>query len=76
MTYLMHRERVWSHGNHAKGHGSMFEQWIPVYHPTIYLYPIPRACGGSRQVGVEGAPAVLMNLPIIFCSYTGVFLLV
>ena len=50
--------------NYAKGHGSMFEQWMRVYHPTSYLYPILRACGGSRQdLGVEGAPAVLMNLP-------------
>jgi hypothetical protein len=42
----------------------MFEQWIRVYHPTTYLYPILCACGGSRQdPGVEGAPVVLMNLP-------------
>ncbi len=50
--------------NYAKGHGSMFEQWIHVDHPTTYLYPILCACGGSRQdLGVEGAPVVLMNLP-------------
>ena len=50
--------------NYAKGHGSMFEEWMRTNHPGAYLYPIQRACGGARQdIGVEGAPAVLMNLP-------------
>jgi hypothetical protein len=34
------------------------------YHQTAYLFPIIRACGGLRQdLGVEGAPDVLMILP-------------
>ena len=50
--------------NYAKGHGSIFENWMQTYHPTAYLFPIVQACGGLRQdLGVEGAPAVLMNLP-------------
>ena len=50
--------------NYAKGHGSMFEEWMRIHHTGAYLYPISRACGGARQdIGVEGAIAVLMNLP-------------
>jgi hypothetical protein len=50
--------------NYAKGHGSMFEKWMHTYHPTAYLFPIARACGGAQQdLGMEGAPAVLMNVP-------------
>ena len=50
--------------NYAKGHGSIFENWMRTYHLTAYLFPIIRACGGSRHdLGVEVAPAVLMNLP-------------
>ena len=50
--------------NYAKGLGSEFLQWMLKYHPGAYLYPLARTCGGSRQhLCVEGAPAVLMNLP-------------
>ena len=50
--------------NYAKGKGSMFQDYMKRYHPMAYLYPVARACGGSRQdIGVEGAIAVLMNLP-------------
>ena len=50
--------------NYAKGHGSMFEKWMHTYHPTSYLFHISLACGGARQdLGVEGAPALLMNVP-------------
>ena len=50
--------------NYTKGHGSIFENQMKTYHPTAYLFPIIRACGGSRQdLGVEGVQAVLMNLP-------------
>mmetsp|Transcript_21419 Transcript_21419/g.44776 ORF Transcript_21419/g.44776 Transcript_21419/m.44776 type:complete len:297 (+) Transcript_21419:1703-2593(+) len=33
--------------NYAKGHGSMFEEWMRILHPGAYLYPIQRVCGGS-----------------------------
>jgi hypothetical protein len=50
--------------NYAKGHGDMFFDWMRRYHPSVLLLPIARALGGSRQdIGVEGAPAVYMNLP-------------
>ena len=50
--------------NYAKGKGSMFLDYMKRYHPNAYLYPMSRACGGSRQdIGVEGAVAVLMNIP-------------
>ena len=26
--------------NYAKGHGSIFENWMKTYHPTAYLFPI------------------------------------
>ena len=48
--------------NYHKGHGPLFEKWMLTYHPVIYLYPITHACGGARQdLGVEGAPAVLIT---------------
>ena len=35
------------------------------FHLTTYLYPLVRACGGTRQdLSVEGAPSILMNLPL------------
>ena len=50
--------------NYAKGHGSIFENWMKTYHPTAYLFPIIQLCGSSRQdLQGESAPAVLMNLP-------------
>ena len=50
--------------NYAKGKGSMFIDWMGRYHRGAYLYPVSRACRGSRQdIGVEGAVAVLMNIP-------------
>jgi hypothetical protein len=50
--------------NYAKGYGSEFEPWANEYHDGVYLYPLTRACGGTRQdLAVEGAPAILMNLP-------------
>jgi hypothetical protein len=53
--------------NYAKGSGSEFFRWIEEYHPGAYLFPIARACGGTRQdLCVEGAPAVLMNLPYYY----------
>ena len=50
--------------NYSKGEGGRFGYWLQEYHQGAYLYPITRACGGTRQdLCVEGAPAVLMNLP-------------
>ena len=50
--------------NYAKEKGYMFMDYMRRYHPTSYLYPVSRACGGSRQeIGVEGAVSVLMNTP-------------
>ena len=40
--------------NYMKGRGSIFYDYVRRYHPTSYLYPVSRACGGSRQdIGVE-----------------------
>jgi hypothetical protein len=48
---------------YAKGHGSMFKTWMMKHHPSALLYPVARALGGNRQdIGIEGAPAVYMNL--------------
>ena len=50
--------------NYAKGHGSEFFWWMREFHPDVYLFPVVRALGGTRQdLCVEAAPAVLMNLP-------------
>ena len=50
--------------NYAKGQGAEFRTWFTENFPGEYLFPIIRACGGARQdLNVEGAPAVLMNLP-------------
>ena len=50
--------------NYAKGKVSMFMDYMCRYHPTAYLYPVSRACGGSRQdIGVEVAVSVIMNIP-------------
>ena len=49
--------------NYHKGDGRMFTNWMGRNHPGSYLFPLARACGGSRQdLGVEGAPAVLWNI--------------
>ena len=41
-----------------------FMHYMQTFHPKVYLYPIARACGGSRQdVGTEGAIPALMNTP-------------
>ena len=50
--------------NYEKGHGAELKQWKKEFHPDAYLFPLARACGGTRQdICLEGAPAVLMNLP-------------
>ncbi len=50
--------------NYAKGHGAEFTQWMKEYHTDEYLFPLARACGGTRQdICLEGAPVVLTNLP-------------
>jgi hypothetical protein len=46
--------------NYAKGHGSVFENWMQMYHPTAYIYPIVQAGGSRQDLEVEGAPTVLM----------------
>ena len=51
--------------NYHKGDGRNFVSFKNEFHPTAYLYPLVRACGGTRQdLCVEGAPSVLMNLPL------------
>jgi hypothetical protein len=35
--------------NYAKGYGSEFEPWANEYHEGVYLYPLTRACGGTRR---------------------------
>ena len=36
---------------------------MKTFHPGVYLFPVARSLGGSRQdIGVEGAVPVLMNL--------------
>ena len=48
---------------YSKGDTVVFESWMKTYHTNAYLFPLARACGGSRQdLGVEGAPAVLWNI--------------
>jgi len=50
--------------NYAKDKGSMFMDWMLRCHSTSYIYPVARACDGSRQdIGVEGAGPVLINIP-------------
>ena len=50
--------------NYRKGKGAEYIFWMMRYHPTAYLYPVSRACGGARQdLGVEGSVAVIMNVP-------------
>ena len=50
--------------NYAKGKGAEFMHWMRHKYPRAYLYAVSWACGGSRQdIGVEGAVAVLMNVP-------------
>ena len=48
---------------YAKGDTVVFESWMKTYHRNTYLFPLARACGGSRQdLGVEGTSAVLWNI--------------
>ena len=50
--------------NYAKGKGSEFTNCMNRYHPMAYLYTVSWACGRLCQyIGVEGAIAVLMNVP-------------
>ena len=47
---------------YEKGKDMPFMHYMQTFHPEAYLYPIARACGGSRQdVGTEGAIPALMN---------------
>ena len=49
--------------NYAKGHGAFFEHYMKMFHPGVYHFPVARALGGLRKdIGVEGAVPVLMNL--------------
>jgi hypothetical protein len=51
--------------NYHKGDGKNFVYFKNEFHPTAYLYPLVRACGGTRQaLCVEGTPSILMNLPL------------
>jgi hypothetical protein len=51
--------------NYHKGDGRNFVYFKNEFHPTAYLYPLVHACGGTRQdLCVEGAPSILMNLPL------------
>eukprot|EP00956_Cyclotella_meneghiniana_P019144 scaffold32561_cov32-Cyclotella_meneghiniana.AAC.5 len=51
--------------NYHKGAGKDFVFYKEEFHPTRYLYPLTRVCGGTRQdLSVEGAPSILMNLPL------------
>ena len=50
--------------NYSKVKGAEFMNWTNLYHPTAYFYAVSRTCGGSHQdIGVEGAIAVIMNVP-------------
>ena len=50
--------------NYHKGHGSMFTHRMRTYHTGAFLYSLERALGGNIQdVGIEGSPALLMNIP-------------
>ena len=50
--------------NYEKGKGAEFMNRMNRYHPMTYFYAVSQACGGSCQdIGVEGAIAVLMNIP-------------
>ena len=51
--------------NYAMGKGNLFYIWLHRYHKGAYVYPVSRACGGTRQdIGVKGAVAILMNIPL------------
>ena len=57
-------KEIGENANYAKGHGAEFAQWMKEFHADEYIFPLARACGGTRQdICLEGAPAVLMNLP-------------
>lgn len=63
--YRASEKMVGGTANYAKGDGKNFLYFKKKYHPTTYLYPLVRACGGTRQdLCVEGAPSILMNLPM------------
>ena len=56
--------------NYAKGSGSELWYFLRRYHPGEYFFPFARACGGTRQdVGLEGSPAVYMNLPFLVAFF-------
>ncbi len=49
--------------NYAKGHSAFFDHCMKIFHPGVYLFPVARALGGTRQdIGVGEAVPVLMNL--------------
>ena len=49
---------------HFQGKGDMSMECMATCHQYAYVYPVARACGGSRQdVGTEGAGAVLEHVP-------------
>ena len=49
---------------YEKGKGMSFMHYMQTFHPKAYLYPIVRACGGSRHdVGTKGAIPALVNTP-------------
>ena len=63
--YRAAEKMVGGTANYAKGDGKNFLHFKNEFHPTTYLYPLVRACGGTRQdLCVEGAPSILMNLPM------------
>ena len=63
--YRAAEKMVGGTANYAKGDGKNFVHFKNEFHPTTFLYPLVRACGGTRQdLCVEGAPSILMNLPM------------
>ena len=49
--------------NNAKGKGLFFYHYMFTYHPSTYIYPVARACGGSQQdSSTEGAVLATMNI--------------
>eukprot|EP00956_Cyclotella_meneghiniana_P011123 scaffold15566_cov34-Cyclotella_meneghiniana.AAC.1 len=63
--YRAAEKMVGGTANYEKGDGKNFVHFKNEFHPTTFLYPLVRACGGTRQdLCVEGAPSILMNLPM------------
>ena len=53
--YRAAEKMVGGTANYAKGDGKNFVHFKNEFHPTAYLYPLVRACGGTRQdLCVEG----------------------